>query len=71
MPAPERNAPCTCGSGVKFKKCCGSPAVRQQIEREDAAERERQHEETMARLRASSSRRPLATALAVTAMVAT
>ena len=21
-----RNAPCSCGSGKKFKKCCGSPA---------------------------------------------
>ena len=23
-----RNAPCPCGSGNKFKKCCGSPLVR-------------------------------------------
>jgi SEC-C motif len=23
-----RNAPCACGSGKKFKKCCGSPLVR-------------------------------------------
>ncbi|MCB1887217.1 MAG: UPF0149 family protein [Rhodocyclaceae bacterium] len=23
---PGRNDPCPCGSGVKFKKCCGSPA---------------------------------------------
>lgn len=22
-PRPARNAPCPCGSGVKFKKCCG------------------------------------------------
>ena len=21
--APERNSPCTCGSGKKYKKCCG------------------------------------------------
>src|SRR3546814_3753263 len=21
---PERNAPCSCGSGRKFKKCCGT-----------------------------------------------
>jgi uncharacterized protein len=21
---PERNAPCPCGSGRKFKKCCGA-----------------------------------------------
>ena len=21
--APSRNDPCTCGSGIKFKKCCG------------------------------------------------
>ena len=23
-----RNAPCPCGSGKKFKKCCGSPLNR-------------------------------------------
>lgn len=23
---PERNGPCWCGSGAKYKKCCGSPA---------------------------------------------
>ena len=22
---PERNAPCPCGSGKKYKKCCGKP----------------------------------------------
>jgi uncharacterized protein YecA (UPF0149 family) len=22
-PKPERNAPCPCGSGKKYKKCCG------------------------------------------------
>ena len=22
---PERNAPCWCGSGAKYKKCCGTP----------------------------------------------
>ncbi|MBR8744677.1 SEC-C domain-containing protein [Nocardiopsis sp. MG754419] len=25
---PERNLPCWCGSGRKYKKCCGSPTVR-------------------------------------------
>lgn len=25
--APGRNEPCTCGSGRKFKKCCGKPGV--------------------------------------------
>ncbi|MFD3688928.1 SEC-C domain-containing protein [Nocardiopsis sp. NPDC058631] len=25
---PERNHPCWCGSGRKYKKCCGSPSVR-------------------------------------------
>ncbi|QKW38420.1 SEC-C domain-containing protein [Actinomadura sp. NAK00032] len=25
---PERNAPCWCGSGRKYKKCCGSPGGR-------------------------------------------
>ena len=25
--APERNAPCPCGSGKKYKKCCGLPAA--------------------------------------------
>jgi hypothetical protein len=24
---PGRNDPCPCGSGKKYKKCCGSPAV--------------------------------------------
>ena len=23
LPKPERNGPCLCGSGVKFKRCCG------------------------------------------------
>ena len=22
---PDRNGPCPCGSGKKFKKCCGAP----------------------------------------------
>jgi uncharacterized protein YchJ len=22
---PPRNAPCWCGSGTKYKKCCGGP----------------------------------------------
>lgn len=26
-PATGRNEPCTCGSGKKFKKCCGNPAT--------------------------------------------
>lgn len=26
-PTPGRNDPCPCGSGKKFKKCCGSPAA--------------------------------------------
>jgi hypothetical protein len=26
-PAPGRNEPCTCGSGKKFKKCCGFNAA--------------------------------------------
>ncbi len=25
LPAPERNAPCPCGSGRKYKQCCGEP----------------------------------------------
>jgi len=24
---PVRNQPCTCGSGIKFKKCCGAPGA--------------------------------------------
>lgn len=24
---PPRNGPCLCGSGIKYKKCCGNPAV--------------------------------------------
>lgn len=27
MSTPGRNAPCPCDSGVKFKRCCGSPAT--------------------------------------------
>jgi hypothetical protein len=27
-PPPGRNQPCACGSGRKFKKCCGSPLAR-------------------------------------------
>ncbi|WP_049567061.1 SEC-C metal-binding domain-containing protein [Nocardiopsis sp. SBT366] len=27
-PSPGRNEPCSCGSGRKFKKCCGSPLAR-------------------------------------------
>ncbi len=27
-PPPRRNEPCSCGSGRKFKKCCGSPLAR-------------------------------------------
>ncbi|MBI2943523.1 MAG: SEC-C domain-containing protein [Candidatus Wallbacteria bacterium] len=23
----DRNGPCTCGSGAKYKKCCGSETV--------------------------------------------
>ena len=26
-PKPQRNGKCPCGSGVKFKKCCGAPAA--------------------------------------------
>ncbi|MFD0542188.1 SEC-C metal-binding domain-containing protein [Streptomyces mexicanus] len=25
---PPRNSPCWCGSNCKYKKCCGSPALR-------------------------------------------
>jgi len=25
VPKPGRNEPCTCGSGKKYKKCCGAP----------------------------------------------
>jgi hypothetical protein len=28
MPKPERNKPCPCGSGRKFKKCCGASGPR-------------------------------------------
>ncbi len=24
---PPRNGPCSCGSGIKYKKCCGNPSV--------------------------------------------
>jgi uncharacterized protein len=26
-PEPGRNDPCPCGSGKKYKKCCGSPTA--------------------------------------------
>jgi hypothetical protein len=25
--APQRNSPCPCGSGKKYKKCCGQPGL--------------------------------------------
>ncbi len=25
-PRPERNRPCPCGSGEKYKRCCGRPS---------------------------------------------
>jgi tetratricopeptide (TPR) repeat protein len=28
---PSRNEPCTCGSGKKFKKCCGAPQANEQV----------------------------------------
>lgn len=28
MTKADRNGPCTCGSGKKFKKCCGLPKQR-------------------------------------------
>ncbi len=27
MPSVGRNQPCPCGSGSKFKKCCGKPGI--------------------------------------------
>lgn len=27
MPKPSRNEPCSCGSGKKYKKCCGAAAT--------------------------------------------
>lgn len=41
QPAPKKNSPCVCGSGKKFRKCCGSPkvweAMRLQYQRRTAA----------------------------------
>jgi uncharacterized protein YecA (UPF0149 family) len=28
IPAPGRNAPCSCGSAKKYKKCCGAATAR-------------------------------------------
>jgi len=28
LPSQPRNKPCICGSGIKHKKCCGSPHTR-------------------------------------------
>ena len=30
----QPNSPCYCGSGLKYKKCCGDPRIKQQLERE-------------------------------------
>lgn len=30
---PKRNAPCLCGSGHKFKKCCGRAPTEEQTAR--------------------------------------
>ena len=36
-PKPERNHPCPCLSGKKYKKCCGDPAWLSQKRKEDDA----------------------------------
>jgi len=38
--APERNSPCPCGSGKKYKKCCGAPRQRAE-DKEASVERNR------------------------------
>lgn len=47
-----RNDPCPCGSGAKYKKCCDNPVVLQQMEAEDAAQRDAMHELAIAEVRA-------------------
>jgi hypothetical protein len=54
---PGRNQPCSCGSGRKFKKCCGridvadptAPQIRQLLKRHQAAEYIRQNEQGLGR----------------------
>jgi hypothetical protein len=41
---PGRNEPCLCGSGKKWKRCCGSPEVIRQMEAEDTRAREEQRQ---------------------------
>jgi len=49
MADPERNAPCPCGSGLKFKKCC---LLKQwEAEGEKLAREGREREERMAEYR--------------------
>lgn len=31
LPKPERNKPCTCNSGIKYKKCCGKAVPDQPV----------------------------------------
>ena len=35
MPSPGRNDPCPCGSGKKFKRCCGSAGPVPGVTRDD------------------------------------
>lgn len=44
MPRQERNAPCSCGSGKKYKNCCGSKALLQRRNSQDT--------DTVARMKA-------------------
>lgn len=61
---PCRNAPCTCGSNKKFKKCCYlADHERGRLQRlADDAERRRQWEEERAEEKRTGKRRPMSPA---------
>ncbi len=76
--ANNRNAPCSCGSKQKFKKCCGNPATLAVKRREDnekfiaqvqakAAEREKADAEAK---KAGKNTRPLSPLMAAAMMAA-
>src|SRR5579862_2981017 len=54
MPLPPRNGPCSCGSGRKFKKCCGEDRALARA-RQD---REEEQEAVLARLGSLASWSP-------------
>jgi len=50
----NRNQPCQCSSGLKYKKCCGSPAA---LKAARAAKRQKEMDEKLEAIRAKSLER--------------